>query len=240
MKTKTKKDWIRDPLLTFDYKGKYGEEMDPEVVDLCNAMNSLPGIETFNSCCGHGKNPFHIWFEVDPNKDPRLQGLFFLTRCVDHRYWAFGHIWRIELSVGDMYDHADQILPTHYLLTSGKTKGELAYDQAKSLVKNMEEHLNHKSFFNGFDLELKKFKIPRPPISIGPIITISTFKDLQIGDTFYCYGDTHLNYNYPKYCQCTKVDSKTGQEVDGIRFGMDDEDEVQVKKLDSDQCFPPT
>jgi hypothetical protein len=36
--------------------------MDLECVKLCTAMNRLPGIETFESCCGHGDRPFKVWF----------------------------------------------------------------------------------------------------------------------------------------------------------------------------------
>jgi hypothetical protein len=37
--------------------------IDPECVDLCRALNALPGIATNESCCGHGESPFRIWFE---------------------------------------------------------------------------------------------------------------------------------------------------------------------------------
>lgn len=55
------------------------------------------------------------------------------------------------------------------------------------------------------------------------------FKDLQIGDKFWVYGDQHLNYDYPKMCECIKVGDTTGEEIDGIRFSMDSEDFVDVK-----------
>lgn len=37
-------------------------QMDAEVLELCNALNTLPGVKTFDSCCGHGKRPFKIGF----------------------------------------------------------------------------------------------------------------------------------------------------------------------------------
>lgn len=40
----------------------YAGKMDPECVDLCDALNLLPGIKTSESCCGHGEYPFRIWF----------------------------------------------------------------------------------------------------------------------------------------------------------------------------------
>ncbi len=142
----------------WDYPGK----IDKQVVPLLDAMNSLPGIETESSCCGHGKRPVLIFFRV--HDDPR--GLFFLTRCVDRRYWKHGDKWRIRLQVGDLYK--DGYRPTTYVLEScgwawkanGKDfKGKEAYAQLKSLVENMEHHLNHEVFMNGYDLDIADFDV---------------------------------------------------------------------------------
>ena len=35
--------------------------MDPECIELCDAINLCPGIQTIESCCGHGKAPYRIW-----------------------------------------------------------------------------------------------------------------------------------------------------------------------------------
>lgn len=37
-------------------------DMDAECVDLCVALNELPGIRTFESCCGHGVDTLDIYF----------------------------------------------------------------------------------------------------------------------------------------------------------------------------------
>lgn len=137
----------------FNYKGKYDKYMDPQCIDICNALNSLPGIETTESCCGHNKNSFMIFFKVKNSK----QGLFFLTRCVDRRYWRYGNDWTLELNVGDMF--IDKHLPITYFLHSGNIKGQKAYKQIKDLVENMEHHLNHKGFIEGFKINLSKFNI---------------------------------------------------------------------------------
>ena len=134
-------------------KLEYDEWMHKEAIPICNAMNSLPGIETSESCSGHGKTPFHIWFKVKAT----TEGLFFLTRCVDRRYWEYGHVWGIELSVGDMY--IDNYLPISYLLHSGDVIGKEAYKQAESLVDNMNLHINHPNFLSGYELELNHFKL---------------------------------------------------------------------------------
>jgi hypothetical protein len=41
------------------------DDMDPEVIRLCRAMNLFPGIFTISSCCGHGREPFRIWFMAE-------------------------------------------------------------------------------------------------------------------------------------------------------------------------------
>jgi len=63
--------------------------LDVEVVDLCNALNGLPGIRTIESCCGHGENPYHLWFKT--------KGLRYLPRPL---YWFDGchcgyYGWRV-------------------------------------------------------------------------------------------------------------------------------------------------
>lgn len=68
----------------------YTGNMDEEVIELCNAMNSLPGIETSESCSGHGKRSLIVFFKVHKKQT----GLFFLARCTDRRYWEHGHKWK--------------------------------------------------------------------------------------------------------------------------------------------------
>ena len=129
----------------------YPANIDKDVLSLVNVMNCIPGIETFESCSGHGKLPMKIWFEV---KGPI--GIFFLTRCTDKRYWKYGDIWKIELSVGDRFENGN--LPTNYILYSGSSVGENAYKQSESLIENMNYHLNHKGFIKGYKIDVSKFK----------------------------------------------------------------------------------
>ena len=41
------------------------KDIDHECYALCVALNKLPGIRTIESCCGHGNEPFRIYFEAD-------------------------------------------------------------------------------------------------------------------------------------------------------------------------------
>ena len=56
------------------------------------------------------------------------------------------------------------------------------------------------------------------------------FKDLKIGDSFGCWGDTHINYNYPKWCECVKTNEDTAQEIDGISFLIHRGDDVMINQ----------
>lgn len=71
--------WRRQPglidLMTFNPDD---ERLDLECKELCIALNRLPGIYTYESCCGHGKHPFWVWFRVDEIS----QGLLLLTRLL--------------------------------------------------------------------------------------------------------------------------------------------------------------
>jgi len=59
--------------------------MDPECVALCDVLNAMPGVRTFESCCGHGIRPFRIWFEVDI-----LDALRPLLNRIAPRSWTVG------------------------------------------------------------------------------------------------------------------------------------------------------
>ena len=133
---------------------KYDNRMDPECVPLCDALNCLPDIITSESCCGHGTSGMSLLFNIRGGGD--LQGLFFLTRCTDRRYWKYGDVWSTTLSVGDTIH--DGIVPTIFTLAS--TSGGIeAYNQAKDLVDNMVYHLNHDNFKKGYNLDISKFKV---------------------------------------------------------------------------------
>ncbi len=54
--------------------------MDVECIPLCDAINELPGLYTIDSCCGHNKKPFRIWFEARSLKHlPAL--LYYFDSC---------------------------------------------------------------------------------------------------------------------------------------------------------------
>ena len=56
-------------------------DMDDECIELCNVLNTLPGVTTFESCCGHYKHPYHIWFFCNS-----IDTLSRLGRSVERNY----------------------------------------------------------------------------------------------------------------------------------------------------------
>jgi len=69
---------------------RYNDRMDPECIALCDALNNLPGIETCASCCGHGHDPFRVWFFAAAIPD-----LVPISRVLDHQ-------WRVLLTHVDL------------------------------------------------------------------------------------------------------------------------------------------
>ena len=67
-------------------------DIDEEIVNLCKALNSIDGVETVSSCCGHGRDLCRIWFTV---KD-----IITLSRLCFH---CFNHegFWTIQVDLGD-------------------------------------------------------------------------------------------------------------------------------------------
>ncbi len=135
----------------FDYNGL----MDIGCIEICNAMNSLPGIETTSSCCGHNKCVFNIFFKVNKNEN---EGLFFLLRCISNRYWKYGNRWTVEMEVGDRYFNNE--LPVCYMLISKDIiDSNEVVAQTNSLIENMNDHINHENFVKEYNLHINKFKV---------------------------------------------------------------------------------
>lgn len=88
--------------LGFDADGHWEPPagMDPEVISLCRAMNTFPGIVTTESCCGHGKRPFRIWFLAET-----VEALPALLWCLDACHSGL-HGWSVRVSTDCVADHA--------------------------------------------------------------------------------------------------------------------------------------
>ncbi len=99
-------------------------DLDPQCLDLCTAMNKLPGIRTTDSCCGHGKSPYRVFFMPESLKVlPPL--LFHVDSC---------HVkcqgWRVIV-------YTDcSMCPAHFMLEG--PVGEQAYEDSKAIARAIE------------------------------------------------------------------------------------------------------
>lgn len=140
-------------------------KLKKEYKDLLMAIQALPGVHVqsttldkpFNKMKS-GWNGLLIFLHIE---ECTQEGLFFLTRCLDRRYWEHGNKWRIELEVGDVeYPNGDR--PITYMifrpLQDGDTE-QTILDECKSLIDNMNEHFNHDAFMNhsGFSMNKEEY-----------------------------------------------------------------------------------
>lgn len=97
------------------------KDTDYECIDLCNAVNSIEGLETVGSCCGHGITPYRIWF-VAKSLKPLPDLLYWLDSC----HCSFSG-WHCEVST----DCAKS--PATFMIEG--RKGKIAYKQSKEIAK---------------------------------------------------------------------------------------------------------
>ena len=92
-------------------------EVDKECVDLCNTLNRLPGLYTFECYCGHGKWPYSIFFHCN-----NIKTLSRLGRALSRNY-SDGR-WEIVLDstdtspMGVFWLRSREILPDDKLMKS--------------------------------------------------------------------------------------------------------------------------
>lgn len=115
--------------------------MDKECIPLCDALNSIPGITTVCSCCGHDKKSFSIWFKLNKNKTKYLN---IIGRVFDFRYGC-PEYWLCILDNGDVPEN----LPVFWI-TSGTIRGIKAYSDSKKIAENIYAHLNNRTFCKNF------------------------------------------------------------------------------------------
>ena len=105
----------------------YDRHMDPECIELCDALNDIDDVKTVESCCGHGRHGFWILFKADSFKP-----LYFIGKAIDRRYAGGTINWKCKIDISDLSGY-----PVLFLLTSGKTKGEKAYKEASKIAGNI-------------------------------------------------------------------------------------------------------
>lgn len=71
------------------------DDMDKECIGICDLLNTLPTVETVESCCGHCRRPFWVWFHCYD-----LGVLSRLGRAVERNY-SDGN-WEIVVDSSDI------------------------------------------------------------------------------------------------------------------------------------------
>lgn len=119
---------------------RYDGRMDEECITLCDILNSLPGVETTSSCCGHCKNDFMIFFNCNNS-----YSLAVISRAFNKRYSGTYLEWKIEIETLDngRYDyfmHSVKPYPSEF---------EMKAD-VEQLIENLEfwKSEEHKEYFN--------------------------------------------------------------------------------------------
>ena len=125
---------------------------------LIETIKSVPGIEIsgHNLIDSSKHNGLYIFFHSN-EKDP--EGLFFITRSIDMRYWEYGHTWRIELTVADS-PHENGDRPLTYQIYRPLIEQETLTEidlEIQSLIDNMNYHYNHEEFMKAYNMDKGKY-----------------------------------------------------------------------------------
>ena len=125
---------------------------------LIETIKSVPGIEIIghNLIDSSKYNGLYIFFHSN-EKDP--EGLFFITRSIDMRYWEYGHTWRIELTVADS-PHENGDRPLTYQIYRPLIEKETLTEidlEIQSLIDNMNYHYNHDAFMKAYNMDKSKY-----------------------------------------------------------------------------------
>ncbi len=92
---------------------KYDKYMDKECIALCDCLNELPHTKTEESCCGHLRQPFRIWFRCSS-----FTYLAIIARAIDRRYAGTEQIWRLTAETSDRHPRFCFLLESEYAYDS--------------------------------------------------------------------------------------------------------------------------
>lgn len=110
---------------------EYKDKMDTECLALCDAMNKMPGIQTVESCCGHGEEEFRIWFMAE-NLESLPALLYWFDGCHSGIYG-----WSVQVKT-------DCAMSPAFFSARSRSKGEMAYKEANVIADCIEEYLETK------------------------------------------------------------------------------------------------
>jgi hypothetical protein len=103
--------------------------LDKECINLVGALNSIRGIQTRESCCGHAEESFYVIFKIK-----KLESLIYLLKSIDNKYWenmksrGFKN-WNCSVVSPEKIGR-----PILFKLDSGSLVGPVAYKQADKIA----------------------------------------------------------------------------------------------------------
>jgi hypothetical protein len=140
-------------------------KLKKEYKDMLMAIQALPGVHVTSTILDktftnikEKWNGILIFLHIE---ECTQEGLFFLTRCLDRRYWEYGNKWRIELEVGDTeYPNGDR--PITYMifrpLQDDDTEQNII-DECLSLMDNMNGHFDRDTFMKHFNMKREEYHL---------------------------------------------------------------------------------
>jgi hypothetical protein len=140
-------------------------KLKKEYKDLLMAIQALPGVHVQSTTLDKSFNKMKsgwygllIFLHIE---ECTQEGLFFLVRSINRRYWEHGNKWRIELDCGDVeYINGDR--PISYSIfrpfQDGDTE-QTILDECKSLLDSMNNHFNIDSFMKGFNMDKNEYHL---------------------------------------------------------------------------------
>ena len=109
--------------------------MDPECVALVKAINRIDGIETTESCCGHGKYKFLIFLDVEKLENLPIL-LYFLSPC----HGGFNWSCKVKTDCG-------MSAPTFFL--ESNSMGDPAYKEANETARLINNYFEGEKAIKG-------------------------------------------------------------------------------------------
>ena len=101
------------------YAPAYEEQLDPEIIPLCDALNAA-GFVTTSSCWGHLYLPPHVWFEHSADERIERMARFALGREqteISRHYSLFrkeilprGYLWSLEIRLNYVFANTSAVV----------------------------------------------------------------------------------------------------------------------------------
>lgn len=105
--------------------------IDREILSLVVTMNTIEGITTINSCCGHNgdRGGVRVWF-----KTASIKAMYPLARFIDPRYGGSVPVWTITVEDSDTAQEGQPGVCGVIFCLRSPNVGPEAYEQGEALA----------------------------------------------------------------------------------------------------------